>query len=129
MRRRGLTIIWPQYFDADRTVKEGRRIPKELAISKPTVNDLFLAAQRLKLEVEADTSAKYPRSTWDAPGLILVDTKGMKKNTFLKKFAPAVQRAQDYRKKSESRKHKKSKKNKEKSYKELLKEKLQEQKK
>ncbi len=128
MRRRGLTLIWPQYFDADRSIREGRRIPKEIAISNPIYKDLYVAAKRMKLEVEVDTQSKYPRNPLDSPGLILVNTKGLKKREFLKKFAPAVQRAKDYRIKTANQPKKKAKKGKTESRSELLKQKIAERK-
>ena len=127
MRRRGLTTIWPQYLDKDRTIREGRRISKEIAVSNPTVADVHTAARKLKLKTEIDPRPKYPRSTWDDPGLVLVDTKGMKKRAFLQKIAPIVQRAVDQR--IRVSKQPKSKKNKTKTdnRSELLKQKIAQQ--
>ena len=129
MRRRGLTVIWPQYFDSSRSLREGRRIPKELGTIKPTVVDLSVATKRMKLKSEVDQFAKYPRSTWDPPGLLMVNTKGLKKQEFLKKLAPVVQRANEYRLTTAHQQKSKPKKTRMENRKELLKQKIAERKK
>ncbi|UYP47951.1 hypothetical protein NEF87_004236 [Candidatus Lokiarchaeum ossiferum] len=112
MRRKGLTIFWPQYFDKSRTVNMGRKISLESATEKPILKDLATAAQKLKFKYEIDPRSKYPRSTWDEPGLLLVDTLGQKKNDVLKKMAPEIQKARTNRLKQlkESKVKKKHKK-------------------
>jgi signal recognition particle subunit SEC65 len=60
---------------------------------KPNVGDLSTAAQKLKFTIEVDKQSKYPRSTWDDAGLVLIDTKGQKKSVVLHKLAPEVKLA------------------------------------
>ncbi len=93
MRRNGLTIFWPQYFDKTRSVKMGRKVSLEEATEKPTLKDLARAAQKLKYFYEINPRSKYPRSTWDDPGQISMDTLGQKKTFVLKKLAPEIQKA------------------------------------
>ncbi|MHA1602460.1 MAG: signal recognition particle subunit SRP19/SEC65 family protein, partial [Promethearchaeota archaeon] len=97
MRRRGLTIFWPQYFDKKRPVRLGRRLSLESATEKPTLQDLSQAAQKLKYQSAIDKTLKYPRSTWDEPGAVLIDTMGQKKTFVLHKLAPEVKAAKNHR--------------------------------
>lgn len=39
--------IYPIYLDKDRTAEQGRKISKELAISKPDIKELALATSKL----------------------------------------------------------------------------------
>lgn len=129
MRRKGLTIFWPQYFDKSRSVKMGRKISLENATEKPLLKDLETASRKLKFKFEIDPRSKYPRSTWDEPGLLLVDTMGQKKNSVLKKMAPEIQKARRNRlQQIKESKVKKKNKNKAKQT-DLLKQKIAQQRK
>ena len=93
IRRNELSIFWAQYFDKNRPVRLGRRISKEIATDNPLVEDVFKAATNLKYKAEIDTQGKYPRSPYDAKGLVLIDIMGQKKSFVLKKLAPEVKQA------------------------------------
>ena len=69
-------VIWPVYFDKDIARANGRRVPKNLAIDKPTVQDIFKIAQSLRLNPIIEQKS-YP-SVWWTKGRILVDQKGSK---------------------------------------------------
>ena len=97
MRRKGLAVFWPQYFDKTRPLRLGRRIAIEDGTEKPNLGDLSTAAQKLKFAIEVDKQSKYPRTTWDDPGLVLIDTKGQKKSVVLHKLAPEVKLARSTR--------------------------------
>ena len=121
MRRIGLTIFWPQYFDKNRTIKLGRRISLENATDRPKAKDVLNAAQNLKYYAEIDPQSRYPRTTWNDPGVVLIDTMGQKKSFVLNKLAPEVNKARieriDQAKLNKvKKKHKKKKKNSERRY-------------
>ncbi|MCP4763951.1 MAG: hypothetical protein GY870_19420 [archaeon] len=90
MRKLGKTILWPQYFDSNRSYRMGRRLSKESAIPLPKVDELAEAAIALKYTVEIDPIAKYPRSWWDPPGRLLIDTHGQKKKFVMEKLAKKI---------------------------------------
>ena len=50
MRKLDKAIIWPIYFDASKTRKEGRRVPKNLAVQSPKIAELKEAADKLGLK-------------------------------------------------------------------------------
>ena len=111
MRRRGKTIIWPQYFDSKRTRKFGRRLPKEHGLPLPSIDEMYEAAKDLGYEPEIDEVARFPRTWWDPPGLLLVQSHGQKKNFIMEKMVPKIIQI---RSKKETEKAEKSKKRKKK---------------
>ena len=45
MRKLDKAIIWPLYFDVNKTRKEGRRVSKALAVSSPKIAELKEAGE------------------------------------------------------------------------------------
>ncbi|MHA1727650.1 MAG: signal recognition particle subunit SRP19/SEC65 family protein [Promethearchaeota archaeon] len=110
MRSRGKRIIWPQYFDSERTRKFGRKIPMEKAIPLPAVNELAEAATALDYEVEVYPYAKYPKTWWDPPGYLLIHLKGQKKKNVMEKMAPKILQIREKERALQNDKKKKGKK-------------------
>lgn len=86
MRKQDKAIIWPGYFDQAKTRKEGRRVPKSLAVQSPKIQEIAEAAGKLGLIHEVATEAGYPKTPWAKTGMILVEKKGSKEQT-VKKIA------------------------------------------
>jgi len=86
MRKQDKAIIWPAYFDQARTRKEGRRVPKSLAVQSPKIMEITEAAARLGLKHEVAVEAGYPKTPWVKTGMIMVEKKGSKEQT-IKKIA------------------------------------------
>lgn len=40
-------IIWPSYIDKKKSRREGRKVPEELAIEKPSLKDIEKALKNL----------------------------------------------------------------------------------
>ena len=79
----GRIIIWPVYIDSTRTQAEGRRIPKETAVSSPKLREISRAAGKLGLIlVEKDKS--YPKLWWEKSGRVIVDGKMSKREIILR---------------------------------------------
>ncbi len=78
MRKLDKAIIWPIYFDTNRTRKEGRRVPKNLAVISPKIDELKQAVDRLGLENEVNPEAHFPRTQWVKSGMLLVEKKESK---------------------------------------------------
>ena len=91
--RKPLLIFWPQYFEGKRTRKEGRKLPKNLALEKVSSIDIAKVARRLGYQVENDTISHYPRSWWDPPGRVLIDTKGKTKSRVIKEIAKELRKS------------------------------------
>jgi signal recognition particle subunit SRP19 len=92
--RKPFLIFWPQYFDARKTRAEGRRVPKKFATEKVIAKDLVAAANRLGYMVQLESSYKYPRSWWDEPGRVVIETKGKKKSKVLFEIAKEIKKLQ-----------------------------------
>ncbi len=54
-------VIWPAYFDAEKTRSEGRRVPRELAVTDPSVDEIAAAVQQVGYDVRIERSVTYPR--------------------------------------------------------------------
>jgi signal recognition particle subunit SRP19 len=86
MRKQDNAIIWPAYFDSVRTRKEGRRVPKSLAVQSPKIQEIEEAAEKLGLKHELALEAGYPKTPWVKTGMMMVEKKGSKEQT-MKKIA------------------------------------------
>jgi signal recognition particle subunit SRP19 len=75
MRKQNKLVLWPIYFDANKTRREGRKVPKKLAISYPKIEELQRAARRLKLQPETIFDAAHPSFPWQKSGLLVIPKK------------------------------------------------------
>ena len=78
MRKQDKYILWPTYFDPNRTRKEGRKIPKTLAQPAPRLDELQRAAQKLGLNPQITPDVAFPAQSWLKTGMITVNKKGSK---------------------------------------------------
>jgi signal recognition particle subunit SRP19 len=78
MRKQDKIIIWPAYFDLTKTRKEGRRVPKSLAVQHPKILEIHEAAQKLDLEFEVVADKGYSKTPWVKTGMLLIEKKGSK---------------------------------------------------
>jgi len=79
-------IIWPIYFDAAKTRKEGRRVAKNCAVQSPKIMELKEAADKLGLENEVNLETRFPKTPWVKGGSIIVG-KHESKELIIKKLA------------------------------------------
>jgi signal recognition particle subunit SRP19 len=86
MRKQDKAIIWPAYFDQAKTRKEGRRVPKSLAVQSPKITEIMAAVAKLGLKHEVTTDAGYPKTPWAKTGMILVE-KTTSKEQVIKRIA------------------------------------------
>ncbi len=78
MRKLDKAIIWPIYFDTNRTRNEGRRVCKNLAVQYPKIEELKQAVDKLGLSNEVNPEAHFPRTHWSRTGMLLVEKKESK---------------------------------------------------
>lgn len=86
VKRRDRYVLYPAYFDASLPRRLGRRVPRDLAVRNPTLQDLVDATERLGLNPEVDDNARYPR-VWYNPSLrgrVFVEKRGSKQQLVLK---------------------------------------------
>ncbi len=78
MRKQDKILLWPAYFDSNKTRLQGRRVPKSLAIASPKLEEMQNAAKRIGLQSEVVLDVKYPKNPWQKTGYILIPKKGSK---------------------------------------------------
>jgi len=83
MRKQEKVIIWPAYFDSARTREDGRRVPKNLTVVSPRIDEVKGAAEKLSLACELVPDAGYPKAPWSKSGMLLVEKKGSKSQTIV----------------------------------------------
>ena len=65
-------VIWPAAFDANLSRSEGRRVPLDLAIEDPTVDEIAKAVQQVGYDAVIERDKSYPRE-YEARGRVLVN--------------------------------------------------------
>lgn len=68
-----MITVWPQYLDKDLSLSEGRKVSKEIAVSKPTISEIERALKRLGLTFEVEKEKSYPGKWYEKSGRILVE--------------------------------------------------------
>lgn len=84
MKKLDKAIIWPIYFDTNKTRKEGRRVPKSLAVQSPKIVEIQQAADKLGLKNEVKSEAHFPKMPWSKAGVLLVEKKEAKEKIIQK---------------------------------------------
>jgi signal recognition particle subunit SRP19 len=94
MRKLDKAIIWPAYFDSNKTRKQGRRVSRELAVQSPRIIEIEEAARSLGLEHELVLEKGYSRTPWFKGGMLLVRKKEPKEQ-LIKKIAKQLIKARN----------------------------------
>jgi signal recognition particle subunit SRP19 len=84
MKKLDKAIIWPIYFDASKTRKKGRRVPKNLAVQTPKIQELKEAVDKLGLKNEVNLESHFPKMPWAKTGMLLVEKKEAKEKIIQK---------------------------------------------
>ncbi|MEM2118805.1 MAG: signal recognition particle subunit SRP19/SEC65 family protein [Candidatus Bathyarchaeia archaeon] len=84
MRQQDKVIIWPAYFDAAKSRKNGRKVPKNIAVSVPKAMEIKEAADKLHLKAELLLETSYPKTPWVKTGMVLVEKTEPKSRIVLK---------------------------------------------
>ena len=64
-------VIWPAYLDAELSRSEGRRVPADLAVADPTVEEIAKAVQQVGYDAVIERNKTYPRE-YEPRGRVLV---------------------------------------------------------
>ena len=84
IRKQNKIVLWPVYFDANKTRMEGRRVPKKLATPSPNLDEIRKAAKRMGLQPEIIPDAIHPSSPRQKTGLLIIPKKDSKVDTLRK---------------------------------------------
>lgn len=77
MRRRG-KVIYPSYFDSRLSRSEGRRVPRDLSVRGPSLQELVRALSSLPMRFEVEKDKKRPSRWYRSEGRVIVDYEGRK---------------------------------------------------
>jgi signal recognition particle subunit SRP19 len=64
-------VLWPAQFDAALSRADGRRVPLELAVEEPTVDEIASAVQQVGYDAAIERDKQYPREH-EVRGRVLV---------------------------------------------------------
>ncbi|MEF8888075.1 MAG: signal recognition particle subunit SRP19 [Haloarculaceae archaeon] len=64
-------VIWPAYLDADLSRSEGRRVPEDLAVPEPTVDEIAEAVGQVGYDAVIERDKTYSRE-YEPRGRVLV---------------------------------------------------------
>jgi signal recognition particle subunit SRP19 len=84
MRKQNKIVLWPVYFDANKTRMQGRKVAKKLSTPSPTLDEIHKAVKRLGLQPEIIPDAIHPSSPRQKTGLLIVPKKDSKVETLRK---------------------------------------------
>ena len=79
-------VLWPEYFDINRSRAEGRRLPKNLCVENPNLDILAKGAMMLDLEFEIKEDKAYPKAARLKHGCIKIEKGKMSKSMMLPEF-------------------------------------------
>ncbi len=65
-------VLWPEYFDANLTRTQGRKVNKKLAVPDPSLEMLSKALQKLGVEFTLEEGKSYPGEWYSKKGRALV---------------------------------------------------------
>ncbi|RLE82649.1 MAG: signal recognition particle protein Srp19 [Thermoprotei archaeon] len=80
MRNRDYYILWPVYFDKNRSRREGRRVPLNLAVENPSVDEISFAVKKMGLEPVVERDKAHPTTWFELKGRVLVRKDSYKFN-------------------------------------------------
>lgn len=80
-KRDGVLVLWPRYFDAQRSRSDGRRIAADKAVNDPRAGHIAEAARTLGLDATLEKDAAHPSCPWQPEGRVLVERKWPKEET------------------------------------------------
>lgn len=83
-------VLWPEYFDINRTRAEGRRLPKSLCVEKPDLDIIAKGALILDLEYKIFEDAAYPGNATERNGCVRVEKGKVKKTVLLEKVGEVL---------------------------------------
>lgn len=90
MRLRG-KVIYPSYFDLKLSRSEGRRVPRNLSVKGPSLQELVNALRSLSMRFEVEKDKKRPSRWYKSEGRVLVYYEG-KKEQLLRMLAAEMVR-------------------------------------
>ncbi len=79
-------VIWPAYLDAKRSRSAGRRVPLDLAVDNPTVEEIAAAVEQVGYVARVDADASHPQE-FEGRGRVIVEDVEDAKNDLIQAVA------------------------------------------
>jgi len=89
-------VLWPEYFDRNRTRSEGRRLPKSLCVDGPSLDMISKGALMLDLDYKVYEGMSYPRNPI-GNGCVKVEKGPLPKSEILPKIGETLVKNQKHR--------------------------------
>lgn len=83
-------VIWPAYLDADVSRSKGRRVPLDIAIDEPTIEEIAAAAQQVGYDAVIERDRTYPREYEQRGRVLIKDADDASKNDLVQAIAAYV---------------------------------------
>ena len=78
-----MTIIYPEYFNKDFSLNEGRKVPKEIAIKNPTISNIEKALRKLQIQFTIEKNKSYPGKWYEKNGRVIIETDKPKRDILI----------------------------------------------
>ena len=83
-------VLWPEYFDRNRTRAEGRRLPIDLCVDNPDLDIIAKGAMILDLDFKIFEDKSYPANWAAHAGCVRVEKGKIKKSELLKEIGKTL---------------------------------------
>ncbi len=103
MRKKDKIILYPEYFDSRLTRGKGRRVPLNISVPAPNLEELALISKRLGYDFEIAPESAHPSNWWNKRGRVLINKDDLNKNEVIKTIARILSKA---RKRKKEKAHK-----------------------
>ncbi len=83
-------VIWPAYLDEELSRSEGRRVPRSIAVTEPTVDEIARAAGQVGYDAVIEREKTYPREYTPRGRVLVRDADDAGKSDLLQAIAAYV---------------------------------------
>jgi len=83
-------VLWPEYFDKNRTRSQGRRLPVQLCVDRPDLDIIAKGAMILDLEFKIFEDKSYPANWAAHAGCVRVEKGKISKSDLLREIGKTL---------------------------------------
>ncbi len=94
VKKENRMVIWTVNIDRRKSRKLGRLIPRRFSIPSPSVDEIFEACKKLRLNPESHPEKRYPPLWWEKTGYVEVN-RVKPKSKILIKVAEIIKERRD----------------------------------
>ncbi len=92
LKKRNTWVIYPEYFDADLSRSDGRRVPKKYAISSPDIEEMSNILKDFDIPNMKEDHKAHPSTWYKRNGRIIINKQNMSKQKFLKQLGKKLKK-------------------------------------